>query len=146
MFFLDSLKDHPDFDLIYLRNSYLKGYILWYTSQKEQAREILLKNTDSLEELVKNYTPIYHPVELPLVIALIKNYALLGHKKDVYRLLNDYEKKGITQCIDLYFTHDPAFSLIWEDQEFKDFLERQVEKRKKFLDETRKLREDGLII
>ena len=122
------------------------GYILYNLNLKEEAKEIFDKQIEYCRESIRLRrfiaTGAYGGMAHYYMVAI---YAFLGEKDKAYQVLHEMERGAFSGWYTWQIQVDPMVESLWEDEEFKQIIQRQEKKFAGIRAEIDWLEEEGLL-
>jgi TolB-like protein/Tfp pilus assembly protein PilF len=101
------------------------GQILWKNGKQDEAKALFAKHIDVCQNSIESgglYGKTISAYDLAGICAF------LGDKENAYEWLGRYEKEGFIFGYHQYISKDQLFESLWEDEAFKNLVERQHRK------------------
>jgi len=139
---IKKISDESGKPLLFAEHRY--AYVLYNLGEKEQAMEHFDMQIEYGEERIrlKRYdaTVTYNAQS-----DLIQTYAFLGEKQKAYEILHEIEEKEFMAWHFSHYKATPFLKSLWDDEEFKQIIQRQEKKYAEIRAEIDRLEQEGLL-
>ncbi|MFC2126147.1 adenylate/guanylate cyclase domain-containing protein [Bacteroidota bacterium] len=126
-----------------LNDQFEFGYILYNLGRKKEAKEYFNKQIEYCLESIR--LKRRYATDGGAYYDLSVSYAFLGEKEKAYQRLHELEREGFRGDILWYSQNDPMLKSLWNDEEFKQIIQRQEKKYADIRAEIDRLEEQGLL-
>jgi tetratricopeptide (TPR) repeat protein len=129
-----------------LWNNYLYAYILYNLNKKEEALTRFRKQIEMSEESIRLKRELATGATGGFAYyAMAASYIYLGEKDKAYETLHEMERNAFSGWYTWKIQVDPVFESLWEDDEFKQIIQRQERKYSEIRAKIDRLEDQGLL-